>query len=96
MSRVAASRRARTPGEDEEEDEGEEGKDVYSGRAKGSGTTARGRRLLKVRDEKRKREYDRLHSYPTWAKSVFLYRFLIALLYLAFSSLYDMISSPRC
>lgn len=36
--------------------------------AKGSGTTARGRRLLKVREEKRKREYDRLHKYPSWAK----------------------------
>ncbi|XP_021901178.1 uncharacterized protein LOC110817080 isoform X2 [Carica papaya] len=36
--------------------------------AKGSGTTARGRRLLKIREEKRKREYDRLHSYPAWAK----------------------------
>ncbi|XP_043696896.1 uncharacterized protein LOC122647604 [Telopea speciosissima] len=36
--------------------------------AKGSGTTARGRRLLKLREEKRKREYNRLHNYPTWAK----------------------------
>ncbi|KAK1379302.1 Alpha-galactosidase-like [Heracleum sosnowskyi] len=36
--------------------------------AKGSGTTARGRRLLKVREEKRKREYDRVHNYPAWAK----------------------------
>ncbi|XP_031268370.1 uncharacterized protein LOC116126836 [Pistacia vera] len=35
---------------------------------KGSGTTARGRRLLKVREEKRKREYDKLHKYPAWAK----------------------------
>lgn len=33
-----------------------------------SGTTARGRRLLKIREEKRKREYDRLHNYPSWAK----------------------------
>ncbi|EXC04044.1 hypothetical protein L484_011024 [Morus notabilis] len=39
-----------------------------SAMAKGSGTTARGRRLLKLREEKRKREYDRLHNYPTWAK----------------------------
>ncbi|XP_010935609.1 uncharacterized protein [Elaeis guineensis] len=68
MSRVAASRTARTPEEDEEEDGGEEENEVYSERAKGSGTTARGRRLLKVREEKRKREYDRLHNYPTWAK----------------------------
>ncbi|XP_015884177.3 uncharacterized protein LOC107419858 isoform X1 [Ziziphus jujuba] len=37
-------------------------------RAKGSGTTARGRRLLKLREEKRKREYDQLHNYPAWAK----------------------------
>lgn len=36
---------------------------------KGSGTTARGRRLLKIQEEKRKREYDRLHNYPAWAKS---------------------------
>lgn len=35
---------------------------------KGSGTTARGRRLLKLREEKRKREFDRLHNYPDWAK----------------------------
>ena len=38
--------------------------------SKGSGTTARGRRLIKVREEKRKREYDRLHNYPAWAKLV--------------------------
>ncbi|KAL5830667.1 hypothetical protein ACOSQ3_020135 [Xanthoceras sorbifolium] len=38
--------------------------------SKGSGTTARGRRLLKVREEKRKREYDRLHNYPAWAKVI--------------------------
>lgn len=37
-------------------------------KTKGSGTTARGRRLLKVREVKRKREYDRLHNYPAWAK----------------------------
>ncbi|CAN6456691.1 unnamed protein product [Victoria cruziana] len=36
--------------------------------AKSSGTSARGRRLLKVREERRKREYDRIHNYPTWAK----------------------------
>eukprot|EP00268_Persea_americana_P031151 TRINITY_DN3024_c0_g1_i2.p1 TRINITY_DN3024_c0_g1~~TRINITY_DN3024_c0_g1_i2.p1 ORF type:complete len:217 (+),score=31.32 TRINITY_DN3024_c0_g1_i2:293-943(+) len=36
--------------------------------AKGSGTTARGRRLLKVREEKRKREHDQKHNYPSWAK----------------------------
>ena len=39
---------------------------------KGSGTTARGRRLLKVREEKRKRDYDRLHDYPSWAKYTYL------------------------
>ncbi|XP_031502857.2 uncharacterized protein LOC116265973 [Nymphaea colorata] len=38
------------------------------GAATGSGTSARGRRLLKIREEKRKREYDRIHNYPTWAK----------------------------
>ncbi|CAA3023336.1 Hypothetical predicted protein [Olea europaea subsp. europaea] len=36
--------------------------------AKGSGTTARERRLLRVREEKRKREYDHLRNYPAWAK----------------------------
>ncbi|KAG9145149.1 hypothetical protein Leryth_008936 [Lithospermum erythrorhizon] len=39
-----------------------------SSSAKASGTTARGRRLLKVREEKRKREYDRQNNYPSWAK----------------------------
>jgi hypothetical protein len=33
-----------------------------------TGTTARARRLLKIREEKRKREHHRLHSYPPWAK----------------------------
>ncbi|XP_040996754.1 uncharacterized protein LOC121242842 [Juglans microcarpa x Juglans regia] len=33
-----------------------------------TGTTARGRRLLKIREEKRKRQYERLHNYPSWAK----------------------------
>jgi hypothetical protein len=33
-----------------------------------TGNTARGRRLLKIREEKRKREHDRLHSYPPRAK----------------------------
>ncbi|KDP40456.1 hypothetical protein JCGZ_24455 [Jatropha curcas] len=33
-----------------------------------SGTTARGRRLARIREEKRKRELDRLHNYPSWAK----------------------------
>lgn len=44
--------------------------------AKGSGTSARGRRLLKVREEKRRREYDRLHKYPSWAKLVTLFKWL--------------------
>lgn len=35
---------------------------------KGSGTTARGRRLLRIRQDKLQREYDRLHNYPAWAK----------------------------
>lgn len=38
------------------------------GCAKGSGSSARTRRLLKVREEKRKREYERTHNYPSWAK----------------------------
>ncbi|KAJ0967845.1 hypothetical protein J5N97_024762 [Dioscorea zingiberensis] len=42
--------------------------EVYLREAKGSGTTARGRRLLRVREEKRKRENDRIHNYPAWAK----------------------------
>ncbi|KAL2485384.1 Protein of unknown function (DUF3531) [Abeliophyllum distichum] len=36
--------------------------------AKRSGTTARERRLLRVREEKRKRQYDHLRNYPAWAK----------------------------
>lgn len=44
---------------------------------KGSGTTARGRRLLKVREEKRKRDYDRLHDYPSWAKYFFSFSFAL-------------------
>ena len=45
---------------------------------KGSGTTARGRRLLKIREEKRQREFDRLHNYPSWAR---FSSFLIPLVY---------------
>ncbi|MCL7034324.1 hypothetical protein MKW94_009686 [Papaver nudicaule] len=52
--------------EENEERGGEESMVTLT--AKGSGTTARGRRLLKVREEKRKREYDKLHNYPSWAK----------------------------
>ncbi|CAL1390215.1 unnamed protein product [Linum trigynum] len=33
-----------------------------------SGTSARSRRLLKIREQKTKRELDRLHQYPSWAK----------------------------
>lgn len=35
--------------------------------AKGSGTTARGRRLLKVREEKRRREHERRNNIQWWA-----------------------------
>ena len=38
-----------------------------------TGSSARGRRLLKIREEKRKRQYDRLHNYPAWAKSTLLF-----------------------
>ncbi|XP_073012631.1 uncharacterized protein [Typha latifolia] len=66
VSRSALPRRAGKPNE---EGGGEgEGSKGDTGRAKSSGTTARGRRLLKVREEKRKREFDRTHNYPTWAK----------------------------
>lgn len=44
------------------------GREEKTSDAKGSGTTARSRRLLRVREEKRKREYDRIHNYPAWAK----------------------------
>ncbi|KAI3941723.1 hypothetical protein MKX01_018313 [Papaver californicum] len=50
------------------QEENEESIGIEELTAKGSGTTARGRRLLKVREEKRKREYDRIHNYPSWAK----------------------------
>ncbi|OEL15418.1 hypothetical protein BAE44_0023569 [Dichanthelium oligosanthes] len=36
--------------------------------AAASGMTARERRLVKVREERRRREYDREHTYPGWAK----------------------------
>ncbi|CAN6232844.1 unnamed protein product [Urochloa humidicola] len=36
--------------------------------AAASGTTARERRLVKVREERRRRDYDREHTYPGWAK----------------------------
>nr|CAB3448408.1 unnamed protein product [Digitaria exilis] len=35
--------------------------------AAASGTTARERRLVKVREERRRREYDRENTYPGWA-----------------------------
>lgn len=35
---------------------------------KGSGTTARARRLLRIREEKQQREFDRLNNYPAWAR----------------------------
>nr|GEV89220.1 hypothetical protein [Tanacetum cinerariifolium] len=44
---------------------GDDSDDVIT---RGTGTTAKGRRLLKVREEKRKREFDRLNNYPSWAK----------------------------
>lgn len=43
--------------------------------AESSGMGARERRLLKVREAKRQREYERNHTYPQWAKSVFLLSF---------------------
>ena len=36
--------------------------------AAASGTTARERRLVKVREERRRREHDREHTYPGWAR----------------------------
>lgn len=46
--------------------------DDASAAAAASGTTARERRLAKVREERRRREYDREHTYPGWARSVSL------------------------
>jgi len=37
---------------------------------KGSGTTARGRRLLRIRRDKQQRQHERIHNYPAWAKYV--------------------------
>ncbi|WOK98382.1 hypothetical protein Cni_G07093 [Canna indica] len=62
-SRYAASRGVEDGGGEEEEGGG---RAVEA--SKGSGTTARGRRLLRVREEKRRREYERIHNYPAWAK----------------------------
>ncbi|KAJ8425724.1 hypothetical protein Cgig2_001023 [Carnegiea gigantea] len=47
---------------------GDEVGDRKNGMAKASGTSARGRRLLKLREEKRRREHERLNTYPAWAK----------------------------
>ncbi|MED6143179.1 hypothetical protein PIB30_004269 [Stylosanthes scabra] len=33
-----------------------------------SGTSARTRRLLRIREEKQQREHERIHNYPSWAK----------------------------
>ena len=44
------------------------GRGGASENAAASGTTARDRRLVKVREERRRREYDREHTYPGWAK----------------------------
>ncbi|CAL9104738.1 uncharacterized protein LOC135633248 isoform X1 [Musa acuminata AAA Group] len=63
-----ATRSAVSRGEDDDEEKEGEGDGRSPGVAKGSGTSARGRRLLKVREEKRKREYDRILNYPSWAK----------------------------
>ncbi|KAG0460823.1 hypothetical protein HPP92_021120 [Vanilla planifolia] len=54
-------------GEAEEEEEEKKNK-KNSAAPMRSGTSARDRRLLRVREEKRRREYDRIHNYPTWAK----------------------------
>jgi len=47
---------------------GGESRDREKGMAKSSGTSARGRRLLKLREEKHRREHERLNNYPAWAK----------------------------
>lgn len=47
---------------------GDEIGDRKNGMAKASGTSARGRRVLKLREEKRRREHERLNTYPAWAK----------------------------
>ncbi|XP_066323023.1 uncharacterized protein [Miscanthus floridulus] len=44
------------------------GRGAAAENAAASGTTARERRLVKVREERRRREYDREHTYPGWAK----------------------------
>lgn len=59
----------------EEEDDGNRGERVTDVAAKGSGTSARGRRLLKLREEKHRREQQRLHDYPSWAKYLSLFLF---------------------
>ncbi|XP_021737998.1 uncharacterized protein LOC110704511 [Chenopodium quinoa] len=51
-----------------DEDDGEKGERKTKDAAKASGTSARGRRLVKLREEKHRREHDRLHNYPSWAK----------------------------
>ncbi|KAJ3689180.1 hypothetical protein LUZ61_018344 [Rhynchospora tenuis] len=53
----------------EEKGGGEEGLvEILTRVAEKSGMSARERRLLKVREAKRQREYERTHNYPKWAK----------------------------
>lgn len=69
--------------DDDKEDNSNSGGGSIKVKVKGSGTTARGRRLLRIREEKQQREYDRLHNYPAWAKSsLFLPFTLLFMIYL--------------
>lgn len=74
----AISRRAEKKRDDEAKEKGggKEGLvEILERVAESSGMGARERRLLKVREAKRQREYERNHAYPQWAKSVFLLSF---------------------
>lgn len=71
----AVSRRAgKKRGQKSEEKGGEEERfeEILTRLAESSGMGARERRLIKVRETKRQREYERTHHYPQWAKFVFL------------------------
>jgi hypothetical protein len=52
--------------------EEEKFEEIMTKLAESSGIGARERRMIKVREAKRQKEYERKHHYPQWAKFVFL------------------------
>jgi hypothetical protein len=67
--RVERKRDEKANGKGVEEEKFEE---IMTKLAESSGIGARERRMIKVREAKRQKEYERKHHYPQWAKFVFL------------------------